>query len=227
MNKATVQHYYSSYASLIPFFYASPNEYLVNNMDRLPVQKYLPLPAAEKVTPEDKVMLQPAGNNLNQVQNTISVEDLYLQQAKESVGGSVELGAEPLEKQQVILAEEVTPIEDNNAAPIVTADKKVSEVLLKKESPARVTVQESYGSSAEEELSARFYIIGGAFRDEANAEKLLNKLRQKGYSSVYAGRTKTGLLRVSYVALNDRMEALSVLEKIQKEEDQGAWLMSM
>ncbi|GEM_PF-418405 len=227
MNKATVQHYYSSYASLIPFFYASPNEYLVNNMDRLPVQKYLPLPAAEKVTPEDKVMLQPAGNNLNQVQNTISVEDLYLQQAKESVGGSVEPDAEPLEKQQVILAEEVTPIEDNNAAPIVTADKKVSEVLLKKESPARVTVQESYGSSAEEELSARFYIIGGAFRDEANAEKLLNKLRQKGYSSVYAGRTKTGLLRVSYVALNDRMEALSVLEKIQKEEDQGAWLMSM
>lgn len=227
MNKATVQHYYSSYASLVPFFYASPNEYLVNNMNRIPVQKYLPVPASEKVSAEDKVMLQPAGNDLNQVRNPLPLEDLYMQKPEDAAEELV-VTAEPVIEQTVNPVETVIPLKEKITDKVVSVGETKTAGPIKKETPAKVTVQESYGpSDPEKELTARFYIIGGAFREEANAEKLLNKLRQKGYASVYAGRTKTGLLRVSYIALNNHSEAISALEKIQKEEDQGAWLMSL
>jgi cell division septation protein DedD len=230
MNKATVQHYYSSYASLVPFFYASPNEYLVNNLDKLPVQKYLSVPLGNKAAKDDKVMLQPTGNNLQQVSNPIPVEDLYVQPQEEAPQEEVPFNDLTVNDASVdkTTVEEIVPVKPK------TETKQVLEKTL----PVTVPVQNQNSvetpkkegakvSKTDENLTARFYIIGGAFRDETNAEKLMSKLRSKGYSPVYAGRTRTGLLRVSYVALNDHAEAIKRLQQIQKEEDQGAWLMSL
>lgn len=230
MNKATVQHYYSSYASLVPFFYASPNEFLVNNMDKLPVQKYLTVPVGNKAADDDRVMLQPAGNNLQQVSNPLPVEDLYVQQQDESFTEEVPENEYSVSEESV----EITPLEtrvpvETKIETSVVSQKSLPETApvknqITREAPKKETPKVA---KSEESLTARYYIIGGAFRDETNAEKLMSKLRDKGFTPVYAGRTRTGLLRVSYVALNDHLEAIKRLQQIQKDEDQGAWLLSL
>ena len=44
-----------------------------------------------------------------------------------------------------------------------------------------------------------FYsVIAGSFRDERNAEKLLNKLKSEGFEASYAKNSSSGLFRVAY-----------------------------
>ncbi|MBN3035198.1 MAG: SPOR domain-containing protein [Bacteroidales bacterium] len=73
--------------------------------------------------------------------------------------------------------------------------------------------------------TARYVVIGGAFRDTENAEKLLLTLRQKGYPAGYAGTTRTGLLMVAYYASNIRSEALKALSEVRNTENLSAWLL--
>jgi hypothetical protein len=70
-----------------------------------------------------------------------------------------------------------------------------------------------------------YHIIGGAFSNENNAEKLLVALRQKGFSAIRAGSSPSGLHMVSYLATHDKDEALLNLDIIQKGENPSAWLL--
>jgi hypothetical protein len=71
----------------------------------------------------------------------------------------------------------------------------------------------------------KYYVIGGAFRIEGNAEKLISDLRSKGYSADHAGLTEEGLFMVCYFSSPDRSEALINLALIRKEDNPSAWLL--
>ncbi|MCF8368252.1 MAG: SPOR domain-containing protein [Bacteroidales bacterium] len=71
----------------------------------------------------------------------------------------------------------------------------------------------------------KYYIIGGSFSNEANADKLIGVLREKGYSAERAGISPSGLHMVSYYATEDKSEALLNLNIIRKEDNPSAWLI--
>jgi hypothetical protein len=70
-----------------------------------------------------------------------------------------------------------------------------------------------------------YYIIGGCFSIEDNAKKFLEQLKSKGYNPVIIGKTKTGLIRVSYSSFDNIEQANKELSSIHSSQNSGAWLL--
>jgi nucleoid DNA-binding protein len=69
----------------------------------------------------------------------------------------------------------------------------------------------------------RYYIVAGCFGDEANADAMVQKLIEKGFSAQKYGK-RGNLYCVSYSSFTNRDKAITELEKIRKDEDPDAWL---
>lgn len=80
-------------------------------------------------------------------------------------------------------------------------------------------------AKAELIIRKKYYIIGGAFGVEQNADKLVDALMRKGYEAERAGISPSGLHMVSYFSTPDKNEALVNLDIIRKEENSSAWLI--
>lgn len=70
-----------------------------------------------------------------------------------------------------------------------------------------------------------YHIVAGAFREEANADKKMAQLSQKGYSPFKMEPTRYGLHQVLYASFEDRLEALKNLREIKRTENVDAWLL--
>jgi nucleoid DNA-binding protein len=73
--------------------------------------------------------------------------------------------------------------------------------------------------------SGLYHIVAGAYREEANADKKVEQLREKGFSPLKMEPTRYGLYQVLYASFEDRSEALSHLANIQRSENKDAWLL--
>ncbi len=72
----------------------------------------------------------------------------------------------------------------------------------------------------------KYHIIGGAFRIEENAGRLVKKLKRKGYfNAARLAPNANGLHPVSFGSYASKNEALVVLRQVQKEEIRDAWLL--
>ena len=71
----------------------------------------------------------------------------------------------------------------------------------------------------------KYFIIGGAFGVEANADKLVAVLRKRGYTAERAGISPLGLHMVSYFSTADKSEALVNLDIIRRQDNPSAWLI--
>ena len=78
--------------------------------------------------------------------------------------------------------------------------------------------KEQVFSSAE-----KYFIISGAFRNKANAEKKIRMLKKSGYPAKIAGRSKYGLWMVAYKGFATHDEAAKVLSHIKKK-DRDVWI---
>ncbi|MBW6490147.1 MAG: SPOR domain-containing protein [Lentimicrobium sp.] len=72
-----------------------------------------------------------------------------------------------------------------------------------------------------------FFIIAGAFAVEENANRLVKKLKEKGYNSSIAGQNHSGLYRVSIEAFSEKEKALQKTEELRKGDFPGAWLLTL
>ncbi len=71
-----------------------------------------------------------------------------------------------------------------------------------------------------------FYsVIAGSFRDERNAEKLLNKLKSEGFEASYAKNSSSGLFRVAYGRLKTKKEAYQLLNFVKFTLELEAWYL--
>lgn len=217
MNKPTVDRYYDAYASWIPLFYASPNEYVAHHLDKIPVDRFIntdvvmaPEVSTASVIPQptraednlslsesfaDPIIVNPTGEQSTDLQNATNaaMDETAVKQA--SVAN---------DSDQEIFDESEFNHDDSEA---------VVETTI---APANTPQQEYH-----------YFIIAGAFREKANADKLISVLRQKGFNAMYAGQTSSGLWRVAFEAYADRATAIGRLEAIKKEENNGAWLFIM
>jgi hypothetical protein len=70
-----------------------------------------------------------------------------------------------------------------------------------------------------------YHIVAGAYREEENAAKKVEQLREKGFSPLKMEPTRYGLYQVLYSSFEDRVEALNKLREIQKTENPDAWML--
>jgi hypothetical protein len=70
-----------------------------------------------------------------------------------------------------------------------------------------------------------YHIVGGAFRDQGNAMKMIQLLGEKGYHAFIADTTPGGLFVVSMSSCSTYEEACSLLEQTQKSGFPAAWIL--
>lgn len=77
---------------------------------------------------------------------------------------------------------------------------------------------------AVEEISYKYHIIAGAFKESDNASKKVELLKAKGFNASIIGVNKWGLTQVSYASFNDKREAINSMNSIRKKDNKHAWL---
>lgn len=70
-----------------------------------------------------------------------------------------------------------------------------------------------------------YHVVAGAFRNEANAQKIYERLSRKGFKSRRIEQTRHGLFPVLYGSFSTYAEAQKAMSKIQKTENPEAWLL--
>jgi cell division protein FtsN len=70
-----------------------------------------------------------------------------------------------------------------------------------------------------------YFIIRGAFRNQNNAVKLINTLRQQGYPASVVDTTPSGLYVVSMKGFTDYYEAVNQLSEIKKAGFESSWIL--
>jgi nucleoid DNA-binding protein len=68
-----------------------------------------------------------------------------------------------------------------------------------------------------------YFVVGGAFAEKRNAEKLVDKLRDKGFDASIFGQHK-GLNLVCYGSYTNRSAAKTALREVKQNENSNAWL---
>lgn len=77
-------------------------------------------------------------------------------------------------------------------------------------------------TSAEESIG-NISIVVGAFKEKANADKLVSSLSSEGFKA-YTSASQNGFNRVAIGSFNNREEALMRLDEIRKQVNPGAWI---
>ncbi|NND94500.1 MAG: HU-CCDC81 and SPOR domain-containing protein [Flavobacteriales bacterium] len=111
-----------------------------------------------------------------------------------------------------------------------TVDKQESETSEEEVAPVeeKVIVEEATAVNtyvAPQAISLmEYHVIGGCFSEESNAQKMVDKLRTKGFEAFIIDKRR-GLHRVAYGSSASRKEALELLLRVKEEEQIEAWLL--
>lgn len=77
-----------------------------------------------------------------------------------------------------------------------------------------------------EEVNYNYFIIAGAFREHANAEKKVNQLHNLGFENAeIIGTNRWNLTQVAFSGYSTREEAIESLQIIKKTQSSDAWLL--
>lgn len=208
MNQQLVTQYYNSYAGLVPFFYSSPNEYLIKNMEAIPVEKLLKT------------------NNQSETDYSIPVESI-----KNDLQTTTQLKVQPNDLEEYIADDDLTQadvLSDFVPAAIEPSFVEKTEYAIQpKVLEANNVEAQSPTQNIQQNQLSGYHIIAGAFREKENADKLIAQLRRKGYNAQFSGKTTSGLWRVSFEVLSSRSLAVERLVAIQSEENPQAWLLNL
>lgn len=75
------------------------------------------------------------------------------------------------------------------------------------------------------QLNLKFHVIAGCFGVKSNATKMVKKLKSEGFANArLAGKSRSGLLRVSYGSYPKKLLALKALAKAKLSHNVNAWL---
>ncbi|MBK9291335.1 MAG: SPOR domain-containing protein [Bacteroidetes bacterium] len=225
MNKNLVAGYYQQYvgqASMLPLFYASPGEYLLMHIDRLP--KDMLLITNEMPKPdEEHDKLRKASDNLLPAQPYRPEMSPEVSHPADKPDDNADTGSDFTVKMGYTLpVDAVTGIKE--AAAPEPVQEIISQAVAQPESEVAQVVPTQVAGIEDNELRG-FFIVAGAFREKVNAEKLVSELRARGFEASITGRTGGGLWRVTYERHNNRQAALNRLSQIKQTVDNQAWLL--
>lgn len=102
-----------------------------------------------------------------------------------------------------------------------TLDSSIKEVIAEKIKESKEELSENLPVKG-----TRYYIVAGMFRNELNADKLIETLKAKGFKAEKFSKAGD-LYGVSYASFTTKDEAEKALVKIKTETDAGAWLKTI
>jgi hypothetical protein len=70
----------------------------------------------------------------------------------------------------------------------------------------------------------RYHVIGGCFGVKANVDKLVRRLKRKGFDAQLVGKNRRGLQRVAFGSYETRGEAKKALKEVKHNHMKSAWL---
>ncbi len=230
MNKQTVQKYYDTYAGFVPFFYSSPNDFLVKNNGVLPVSKILP--GIKAMNSIDK----PADETTNQVKNNL---DPYTKPEEQTVEDKIDTIASSsfafdLSQKEERIENQTEPSLSGERYTMNQADSETNlvenelETVTEKIEPQPVVKEPAIvGTVVAPEAGPQYLIIAGAFRERANADNRIIDLNARGQRAILSGQNKRGLWLVS-IGTYDRIEAArTALEQLRKDEGADLWILKV
>ena len=122
-----------------------------------------------------------------------------------AVPSEVEITTEPSNTNAV---PEVVPAES-----VSVPSPAVAKEIVKNENSATIEVGDH-----------TFFVIGGCFRSQENAEKFVAELQSKGIQAVIIGQNKAGLHMVSLFSSRNFQEATDTLPEIKSNSVESAWI---
>ena len=201
LNVTSVKNFYNNYAQLIPFFYSSPSEYLVKNINTFPIKDI-----------SENILEKNVEEKIDDSPEVVEEIIIPINQEEEKTG--------QLDKEQV----------DMGVSKSVEVDKIHEKPIENQKSPKvepnLVQPKQSLEAAKTEENIAKYFIIGGAFEILSNAEKFVEDLKNQDFDAEIVGMNKYGLYRVSYSGFSDRSEASNQLKVIKKEKNPSAWIFA-
>lgn len=104
------------------------------------------------------------------------------------------------------------------AAPAPTPAPAAPENKSAEAMPAANTMSADLSATA-------FHIVGGCFKKEANADRFIDELRNKGIEASKAGTNAAGLVVVSVFSSNNKQQVLDALPEFRNSVDPSVWVM--
>ena len=89
----------------------------------------------------------------------------------------------------------------------------------------KISTKSEAVNPAEIPADQHFFVIGGAFRDQHNALKLIGELREQGYPAAIIDTTPGGLYIVSMKGFNSYDEAQQQLDEVKKSGFASSWIL--
>lgn len=215
MRRHAMAYYAERYASYLPFYYSSVNDYLSSNINSRHVAKL------SRGTASFFPFVLDKDNNVNPENNdlVLVVDDKPEQivEVPDNNQGDITLDKDLVESadNNVVTEEEG----DNDNVEIIThypdpePDKDVK-VVIPESKPVKTTV-----------IKDKFFIIAGSFSKESNAKKLVSELKLKGYNALIADTNKYGMYRVAFMSFKNRSLADQKLLAIREDANPAAWLL--
>ncbi|TGD58691.1 HU domain-containing protein [Flavobacterium humi] len=99
-------------------------------------------------------------------------------------------------------------------------DNKIQEATFFIDNPVNPVVM-----NVKESNTLPFHIVAGAFRNEGNAQQILDKLNAQGFKARILAKNKHGLYPVLYGSFATYTEAQYKMTQIQQTVNQDAWLL--
>lgn len=202
-----VQGRVANYASMLPFFYSSPSEYIVSNFDELFFEEELVNVLSENVSAEEPT--------IEEFENEVADETETIEEAAEvELTEAVEAVAE-LENTEEIQPIETEQVEEESVEqPAESVAEEQSWVVAE---PVEEVVVEQI-------VEKQYYVIAGSFGSAENAARFMKTLEKKGFEPVTI--EKNGKWRVAYAESTSKDDALQLLGKVRAEQDPNSWLIA-
>ena len=126
----------------------------------------------------------------------------------------------------VAQTEQAAPAAQTPAAPETeTTEPATTQETVAQETPA-ARPQAAQTPAQPTPGQKTYFIVVGAFQEEAQANSLVNELREKGASQAQIFMTtNTGYHRVCYAFYSDLSEAEAMLPRVQQEVNPNAWIL--
>ena len=109
----------------------------------------------------------------------------------------------------------------------ILTDETVKPAASQAKDITTTPVQESASLLPDNSISnsnSMYYVVGGSFKVEANAEKFFRELKEKGFKAQLLNN-EDGWFRVSYLTEQDSLKAAKDLKSIKINENRGAWIL--
>lgn len=146
-------------------------------------------------------------------------------------------GNDSKEEDQVVLTPKENANEEsatnertgNETAPEQDADQQAGQIaddIADELSVNNANTKEVTGSSTNRHASGKYFVVGGCFSIEGNADRFVNTLREKGYAAQKFGKINN-LHAVSYESFPTFEQAQQALNQIRSKEANKAWVYKM